>query len=518
MSIVPHRRLERVCLPENRRVEPGPRWPITGYLTAWTNFAYIGAKLITLPRSMAASPPDAAPAFWQDLHPPLSRHEAAVEADRCYFCHDAPCVTACPTDIDVPLFIRQISTGNPAGSARTILAENILGGMCARVCPTETLCEQACVRNTAEDRPVRIGELQRYATDHLMAAGVHPFERKSDTGKRVAVVGAGPAGLSCAHRLAMHGHAVTVFDALPRPGGLNEYGIAAYKAVDDFAQAEVDWLLMIGGIQIVHDSVLGVDVTLDGLKAQFDALFLGMGLGATNELDIDGESLEGVIDAIDFIARLRQSPDPRTLDAGERVVVVGGGMTAIDAAVQSKLLGAAEVTVAYRRAETAMNASGYERNLARTNGVAVRTWLSPKRVLGEQGRVRGIEFDVMSGTGADYRATGETLALPCDRVLKAIGQLFVTHPTDVAATVAADAGSGVGGDAAGAPDALPGKPIGESLTLSGKRLQVDAERRTSDPAIWAGGDCAAGGEDLTVAAVQDGKLAAESIHRTLMQA
>jgi len=451
---------------------------------------------------MAASPSDAVSAFWQDLHPPLSRHEAAVESDRCYFCHDAPCTIACPTDIDVPLFIRQIGTGNPAGSAKTILTENILGGMCARVCPTETLCEQACVRNTAEDRPVRIGELQRYATDHLMAAGVHPFERKPDTGKRVAVVGAGPAGLSCAHRLAMHGHAVTVFDALPRPGGLNEYGIAAYKAVDDFAQAEVDWLMMIGGIDVVHDSVLGVDVTLDGLKAEFDALFLGLGLGASNELDIDGETLDGVIDAIDFIARLRQSADPRTLSAGERVVVVGGGMTAIDAAVQSKLLGAHEVTVAYRRAETAMNASEYERNLAKTNGVAVRTWLSPKRVIGEAGHVQGMEFDVMSGSGADYRPTGKALTLPCDRVLKAIGQLFVTHPADVS----------------DAPDAVPGKPIGESLALHGKRLQVDADRRTSDPAIWAGGDCAAGGEDLTVAAVQDGKLAAESIHRTLMQA
>jgi len=456
---------------------------------------------------MAASPDDAAPAvtsaaagtFWQDLHPPLNRHEAAVEADRCYFCHDAPCMTACPTDIDVALFIRQIATGNPAGSAKTILEQNILGGMCARVCPTETLCEQACVRNTAEDRPVRIGELQRHATDHLMAAGVHPFERLPETGRRIAVVGAGPAGLACAHRLAMYGHAVNVFDALPRPGGLNEYGIAAYKAVNDFAQAEVEWLLRIGGIEIVHDSVLGVDITLDGLKDSFDAVFLGLGLCASNELDIEGETLEGVIDAIDFIARLRQAPDPRKVDPGTRVVVIGGGMTAIDAAVQSRLLGAGEVTVAYRRAESAMNASAYERELAKRNDVAVRTWLSPRRVLGEGGRVSGMEFDVMAGSGSDYAATGETFSVPCDRVLKAIGQLFVTHPAEVSDTVA-------------------GRPIGESLALSGKRLQVDDERRTSDPAVWAGGDCAAGGEDLTVAAVQDGKLAAESIHRTLAHA
>jgi len=194
---------------------------------------------------------------FSDLHPPLAPHEAAVAADRCYFCYDAPCVTACPTEIDIPLFIRQIQAGNPEGAAETILTQNILGGMCARVCPTETLCEEACVRETAEGKPVEIGRLQRYATDTLMAEDVHPFTRAAPTGKRVAVVGAGPAGLACAHRLAMLGHDVVIHEAKPKAGGLNEFGIAAYKTTGGFAEAEVDWLLKIGGITIQTGQALG---------------------------------------------------------------------------------------------------------------------------------------------------------------------------------------------------------------------------------------------------------------------
>ena len=272
----------------------------------------------------------------QDLHPPLSRHEATVESDRCYFCYDAPCVTACPTGIDIPLFIRQISTDNPKGSARTIFNQNILGGMCARVCPTETLCEQACVRNTAEDNPVRIGELQRYATDHLMATGKQPYTRAAGTGHKVAVVGAGPAGLACAHRLALFGHEVEMFDARAKSGGLNEYGIAAYKAVDEFAQREVSYILSIGGICVRHEQALGVDFTLDELKRDYDAVFLGLGLGAVNMLGIEGEDLDGVDDAIDFIEGLRQADDLSALEVGERTVVIGGGMTAIDAGFRAR--------------------------------------------------------------------------------------------------------------------------------------------------------------------------------------
>ncbi len=421
----------------------------------------------------------------QDLHPPLSRHEASVESDRCYFCYDAPCVTSCPTGIDIPLFIRQISTDNPKGSARTIFNENILGGMCARVCPTETLCEQACVRNTAEDNPVRIGELQRYATDHLMATGKQPFERAASTGSKVAVVGAGPAGLACAHRLALHGHTVDIYDANAKSGGLNEYGIAAYKTVDDFAQAEVEYILSVGGIVVKNNQWLGEQLTLEQLKADYDAVFVGIGLGAVNSLAVDGEQLDGVVDAVDFIAELRQCKDLNTIDVARRTIVIGGGMTAIDAAVQTKMLGSDEVTLVYRRGEERMNASQFEQDLAKVNGVVIRTWLQPLQVVGESGAVSGVEFACMAEADGKYGPTGETVILPCERVLSAIGQAF----------------EGADGDAL--------------MELSNGRINVDAQRRTSDEKIWAGGDCIVGGEDLTVAAVQDGKLAAESIHAML---
>jgi dihydropyrimidine dehydrogenase (NAD+) subunit PreT len=424
---------------------------------------------------------------FSDIHPPLERHEALVEADRCYFCYDAPCMNACPTGIDIPLFIRQIAGGNPDGAARTILKENILGGMCARVCPTETLCEEVCVRQTAEDKPVRIGLLQRYATDHLMETGKHPFTRAAPTGKRIAVVGAGPAGLSCAHRLAMRGHDVTIFEARPKGGGLNEYGIAAYKTVDDFAQRELEFLLSIGGISIEHGKALGRDVTLERLAADHDAVFLGLGLGAVNALGLDEEDAEGVLDAVDYIAELRQADDLAALPIGRRIVVIGGGMTAIDVATQARLLGAQDVTIAYRRSQDAMKASGYEQELAQTHGVTIRTGLAPKALhRHETGAIAGITLEYMRDEGGRLKGTGETVTLAADQVFKAIGQAFAPGPLE-----------------------------GSNLALDGGRIRVDAEGRTSDPKVWAGGDCVAGGKDLTVAAVEDGKVAAESINRAL---
>src|SRR3954465_12161798 len=217
-----------------------------------------------------------------DLHPPLDQHEALVEADRCYFCYDAPCMQACPTSIDIPLFIREIATGNPLGSAKTIFDQNILGGMCARVCPTETLCEEACVREHAEGKPVQIGRLQRYATDIAMDEGKQFYERAASSGRKIAVVGAGPAGLGAAHRLARHGHEVTILEARPKSGGLNEFGIAAYKSTDNFAQAEVDYVTSIGGIAIENGRALGRDFHLADLTRAYDAVFLGLGLGGVN--------------------------------------------------------------------------------------------------------------------------------------------------------------------------------------------------------------------------------------------
>ncbi|MGI1663141.1 NAD(P)-dependent oxidoreductase [Palleronia sp. KMU-117] len=428
-------------------------------------------------------PADAYCENFADVQPPLGPHEAAVAADRCYFCHDAPCITACPTSIDIPLFIRQIATGTPEAAARTIFEQNILGGMCARVCPTETLCEEACVREAAEGKPVEIGRLQRFATDTLMAADVHPFTRAAPTGKRIAVVGAGPAGLACAHRLAMKGHEVAIFDAQAKPGGLNEYGIASYKTVGGFAQAEVDWLLKIGGITVETGKALGKGLTLDGLAADFDAVFLAIGLKGVNALRAAGEDRDGVRDAVDFIADLRQATDVATIPVGRNVVVIGGGMTAVDAAVQSKLLGAESVTIVYRRGREKMSASTYEQEHATARGVRILHNARPVAVHGN-GRAAEVEFEYTREGPGGLEGTGETFRLPADQVFKAIGQT------------------------------LDGAPAG--LKLDGGKIAVTGAGRTSVPGVWAGGDCAAGGEDLTVTAVAEGRDAAEDIHATLM--
>jgi glutamate synthase (NADPH/NADH) small chain len=417
-----------------------------------------------------------------DLHPPLDDHEALVAADRCYFCHDAPCMTACPTSIDIPLFIRQIATGTAESAATTIFDQNILGGMCARVCPTETLCEEVCVREVAEGKPVIIGQLQRYATDKVMAAGTHPFERAAETGKSVAIVGAGPAGLAAAHRLAMLGHSVVLYDARPKGGGLNEFGIAAYKSVDGFAQSEVDWLMQIGGIDMRYGQALGDQLSLDGLQREHDAVFLGVGLSGVNALRADGEDKDGVRDAVDFIAELRQADDLTKLPIGRRIVVIGGGMTAIDAAVQSKLLGAQDVTVAYRRDKSAMGASEFEQVLATSHGVRILFNAQPVKVHGN-GSATGVEFERTDSSGGELKPTGETFVVDADQVFKAIGQTLTT-----------DAG----------------------LEVERGKIVVTVDGRTSLDGVWAGGDCALGGDDLTVTAVAEGRDAAMNIHETLM--
>jgi glutamate synthase (NADPH/NADH) small chain len=432
------------------------------------------------------SPEETAHNF-SDIEPAFARNDARVASERCLFCYDAPCVVACPTSIDIPLFIRQIATGNPQGAAKTIFDSNILGGMCARVCPTETLCEQACVRELAEGKPIEIGRLQRYATDVLLDAGTQPYSRKAATGKRVAVIGAGPAGLSCAHALSREGHEVTIFEARPKSGGLNEYGIAAYKTTNNFAQREVDFILELGGITVKNGMALGKDVKLDQLRQDFDAVFIGAGLAAVNGLNLAGEDLQGVADAVDWIASLRQASDMTQLPVGRRVVVIGGGMTAIDAASQVKRLGAEEVTIVYRRGPEQMNASRYEQELAQTDGVLIRHWLSPKRLIGEAGRITGVEFDYMEEKAGKLSPTGETLILPCDQLFKAIGQKLVAPPV-------------------------------EALALEAGRIRVDDARHTSLNNVWAGGDCIAGGRDLTVSAVEDGKVAARSIHAYLSNA
>lgn len=412
---------------------------------------------------------------FSDLHPPLTRSEALIEADRCYFCYDAPCITACPTGIDIPGFIQGIRSDNLRGSAHTILRENIMGGMCARVCPTEILCEEACVRNTHEEKPVEIGLLQRHATDPIFKSGEQLFERAASSGKKIAIVGGGPAGLSCAHRLAVLGHAVVVFNRDDKLGGLNEYGIAAYKAIDDFAQTEVDYILSIGGIEVRNNSALGSEVELAELVEDYDAVFLGVGLANSNALGIDGEDLNGVENAIEYIAELRQADDMSALPVGRNVVVIGGGMTAIDVAVQSKRLGAEQVNMVYRRGPEKMSASVFEQALAQTSGVNIHHWATPARIVGDD-HVTGIEFKLEDND--------EAMHLNADVVFKAIGQKLD--------------GSGL-----------------DALASESGRFVVDADQKTSVQGIWAGGDCVVGGDDLTVSAVQHGKIAAISIDQYL---
>ncbi|XTZ37361.1 NAD(P)-dependent oxidoreductase [Salmonella enterica] len=418
-----------------------------------------------------------------DCTPALSTGQAVLEAERCYYCFDAPCTHACPAEIDVPSFIQRIAQGNDRGAAEAILQANILGGTCARVCPTETLCEQACVRNAYDGRPLAIGQLQRYATDRYFATPGKPlFTRAANSGKRVAIVGAGPAGLTVAHSLARDGHEIDLFDARPKAGGLNEYGLARYK-VTDFPSQEVTWLLSIGGITLHNGKALGQDFSLQTLRDSYDAVFLGLGLMGVNSLSETPEP-QGVREAVEFIAELRQCSDLSQFPIGRNVVVIGGGMTAVDAAVQAKKLGAREVTLVYRQGETQMKASEKERQWAKESGVTLRYWAAPLHFEHLESQLTGVTFSVMQLTEQGLVSGDETFTLAADMVLKAIGQCY---------------------------DPLPA----QGLLLSQGRIATDENGRTSLPGVWAGGDCCAGGLDLTVDAVKQGKAAACSIASSL---
>ncbi len=417
---------------------------------------------------------------FEDIHPPVNAAQAIIEASRCVYCYDAPCMNACPTRIDIPKFIHQIRSGNIDGSAQTILSSNIMGGTCARACPTEVLCEEVCVVHHTEGAPVKIGELQRHAVDHLMAKnGEHPFQRRPLTGRTLAVIGAGPAGLAFAHRSAKHGHDVVVFEAKEKPGGLNEYGLAAYKMANDFAQREVEFLLDIGGVNIEYGKVLGDNLLLDDLRRNYDAVFIGAGLAAPRNLGVEGEGLIGVVDALQFIENIRTETKKSNIQIGDDVIVIGGGNTAIDAAVQAKCLGARNVTLVYRRSPDDMSATQWEQDLASSNGVIMRHWAAPKAFLGE-GSVSRAVFASMGLNNGKLAPTGDAFELPADLVLKAIGQKLNNHAFD-------------------------------GLEIADGKIAIDAQFQTSLPGVYAGGDCVRSGEDLTVQAVEDGKQAAIAV-------
>jgi dihydropyrimidine dehydrogenase (NAD+) subunit PreT len=423
-----------------------------------------------------------------DLAPPLTKRQAAIESARCLYCYDAPCTRACPSDIDVASFIAKIAHDNINGAAHTILESNIFGGSCARVCPVEILCEDSCVRNHDEEgQPVKIGLLQRYATDNAQFIA-HPFKRAASTGKTVAVVGAGPAGLACAHRLAMLGHDVVVFEAQEKAGGLNEYGIAKYKLTDDFAQKEVEFLLGIGGIVVRHGQALGRDLSLKALRGQYDAVFLGIGLGASRQLGLTGEAAPGLLAAVDYIAELRQASDLATLPVAPRAIVIGAGNTAIDMAVQMVRMGAQEVSLVYRRDAAAMSATAHEQHIAREHGVRMLTWAAPQQVLLDaNGIVAGMRFERTAMVDGKLRGTGETFEIAADAIFKAIGQTMNEASLE-----------------------------GSELERTGDRIFVDESLRTCIPGVYAGGDCVAPGQDLTVQAAKHGRLAAHAIHNDLV--
>lgn len=426
-------------------------------------------------------------AQFSDLAPPLSPRQAQIESERCLYCYDAPCTRICPSEIDVAGFIRNIAHENINGAAKVILSANILGGSCARVCPTEILCEQACVRNHEEEgAPVKIGLLQRHAIDH-MQFDQHPFQRAAATGRSIAVVGAGPAGLACAHRLAMLGNEVQIFESHAKAGGLNEYGIAKYKLTDDYAQREVAFLLEIGSITIHYGQTLGQNLQLADLQKNHDAVFLALGLGSSRALGLTGEDAAGSLPAVEYIAELRQAQDLASLPVPKRVLVIGAGNTAIDMAVQIARLGAEDVTIVYRRGPEDMSATVHEQEIAKANQVRIKTWAQPQAMLlDEAGKVRGMRFENTRLEAGKLTGTGESFELAADAIFRAIGQSL-----DLCDSLAI------------------------SLQKDAGKIQVDAQFRTSLSGVYAGGDCVAPGQDLTVQAVQHGKLAANAIHSDL---
>jgi dihydropyrimidine dehydrogenase (NAD+) subunit PreT len=430
---------------------------------------------------------------FSDIHPPFENLTAAlVEANRCIFCYDAPCMKSCPTHIDVPKFIKQISTENIKGSAHTIFSSNIMGGGCSKVCPVEKLCEGSCVYNLMEEEPIQIARLQRYSTDIAIRERWPLFQRKPSNGKKVAVIGAGPAGLSCAHALSREGVDVTIFEKETKGGGLMTYGIAAYKVTPQYCEDEVNYILSLGGIEIKYEQQLGVNLSLAELQTGYDAVYIGIGVGLARHLNIPGEDLNGVIDAISFIYEIRIKAF-NEVRVGDNVAVIGMGMTAIDAATQAKRLGAKQVTMVYRRTQAEMPCTQVELDIAKLDGCNIIWLAAPQEIVGVEGKVTQLICSVMALGEPDDSGrrwpveTGETLILNVDMVIKATGQMPYEGLIDE-----------------------------NSLQHNYGKIIIDESGVTNINGVFAGGDCVNGGKEV-VDAVQAGKDGAKGILGYLFQ-
>ena len=432
-------------------------------------------------------------ANFDDIHPPFETKDGAVvEANRCLFCYDAPCMKSCPTSIDVPMFIRQITTDNIKGSAKTIFDSNILGAGCSRVCPVEKLCEGACVFNLMGEKPIEIARLQRYSTENAIENNWQLYERAPAVAsslamtKRVAIVGAGPAGLSCAHVLARQGVEVVIYEREKRGGGLMTYGVAGYKVTPQFCENEVNYITSIGGIDIKYEKTLGKDVFLDDLQRDFDAVFLGIGVGLARPLSIEGENLKGVVNALEFIYDIRTRPLSK-IAVGDKVAVIGLGMTAIDAATQAKRLGATEVTIVYRRTEDEKPCTDVEVDIARLDGVHFVFLAAPKEIVGSRGKVTKLICEKMRMGDVDESGrrspapTGKTFSMDVDMVIKAAGQ-------------------------------MPFESLVRKANLENNhgKIVVSRDGSTNLKGVFAGGDAVNGGKEV-VDAVQAGKVGAKGI-------
>lgn len=433
---------------------------------------------------------------FHEYYPPLNEREATLEANRCLYCYDAPCMVACPTHIDIPTFIRKIGTGNVKGSAQTILESNLMGASCARVCPVQELCEGACVL-AHDHKPIMIGRLQRYATDYAWQRDIQFFKPGPPNGQKIAVVGAGPAGLSCAGELAKLGFEVTCFERKEWAGGLDTYGIVVFREPVEVSLAEVKMIENLG-VKIKTNTAVGVDVSFDELLSQYDALFVSVGLGAVPNMDIPGENLPGVLDGLDFIEQTKTKPLD-SIKFGKRLAVIGAGNTAIDCATIARRLGAERVMMVYRRSEAEMPAYYFEYEFALKEGVSFTFLTQPIEVVG-QDKVEGLKCMRMdlgppdkSGRRTPVPIADSEFVIPCDMVIKAIGQKKHSHLLSLLAE--------------------------HGVKDTNGYIAVDSEtKRTDNPKIFAGGDCIRNkGEASTVMAVQDGKLAAQAIYKQLVK-